>query len=276
MATGLLRGVRFLAAAVSCGVLAGALPTTDAAPPRPTRTTRPAPQQSTQRKPTTAKPAPKVAPLPGEAPKSATVKSPAAAPVPPQPRRETETSTKPVPAPVAETPADEPTPAVTKTAPAQPRTSELFAPPPVAGAVDKNQKYVFRYQFAKGETVRWLVEHRAKIASTVEGSSQTAETSTDSVKAWKVVETFPGGETKFVNSVDSIDMRQKLTGRQETRYNSRTDEEVPPMFAAAAKQVGVSLAEITIDARGNVQKRVDLKKVQEGGARSKRPLPTSR
>jgi hypothetical protein len=297
MAIGFIRSttLRFVtAAAFGAALLCGDLLISQAAPPRYSR-----PQQ-TQRKPATTKPAPKPS-ASGTKPAAKVAPQPSNIPSPPPPRREAEPVAKPVPAateptktettktlkiaplpddagvevaPAATMPAQaksaqetpvQAVPAQTKPAPTAPRTSELFAPPPVAAATDKNGHYVFRYQFAKGETVRWVVEHQAKIASTVDGSSQTAETSTTSTKVWKVVETFPGGETKFVNSVADIDMRQKLTGRQETRYNSRTDKEIPPMFAAAAKQIGVPLAEITIDSRGNVQKRIDLKKAAEGG-----------
>jgi hypothetical protein len=277
------------AAAFGVALLCGDSLISQAAPPRSSRYTRPAPQP-TQRKPATTKPAPKPS-ASGTKPAVKAAPLPTNVPVPPQPRREVETSAKPAAAaaeatktettktlkiaPLPDDVGDDAAPAATmpiptrpaesKAAPTAPRTTELFAPPPVAAATDKNGRYVFRYEFAKGETVRWVVEHQAKIASTVDGSSQTAETSTTSTKVWKVVETFPGGETKFVNSVADIDMRQKLTGRQETRYNSRTDKEVPPMFAAAAKQIGVPLAEITIDSRGNVQKRIDLKKAAEGG-----------
>ena len=253
MATMLPRRAMLLAAALSWGSLTGEALISHAAPLRSSRNPRTATPQT--KRPTTPTPPAAKAPAPTNGAKTTAPQT--AKPVPPQPKREADA------APVTKTPAAMQEPAAAKAptpAAVQPRTTELFAPPPVAATTDKNEKYVFRYQFAKGETVRWLVEHRAKIATTVEGSSQTAETSTMSVKAWKVVETFPGGETKFINSVESIDMRQKLTGRQETTYNSRTDKDVPPMFAAAAKQVGQPLAEVTIDGRGNVQKRLDLKK----------------
>jgi hypothetical protein len=71
-----------------------------------------------------------------------------------------------------------------------------------------------------------------------------------------------------VHRVESIDMRQKLSGRQETHYDSRTDKEVPPIFADAAKQVGVALTEVTIDNRGNVLKRVDRTKRPDGAPTS--------
>ena len=259
MATMLPRRAMFLAAAFCAGSLTGEALISRAAPPRSSRNPRTATPQA-KRSTTQPQPAAKT-PAPTNGAKAAAPST--AKPVAPTPQRDAEV------APVAKTPAAMKDSAAAKQAtpaPVQPRTTELFAPPPVAAENDKNDNYGLSYQFAKGETVRWLVEHRAKIASTVEGSSQTAETSTTSVKVWKVVETFPGGETKFINSVESIDMRQKLTGRQETTYNSRTDKDVPPMFAAAAKQVGRPLAEVTIDGRGNVQKRLDLKKADAEGA----------
>lgn len=133
-----------------------------------------------------------------------------------------------------------------------------------AGLADADGKYLLRYRFSNGEMVRWQVEHTAKIITSVQGTTQTAETVTASRKAWKVIETRPGGETRFIHAVEAIEMKQKLTGRQETVYNSETDKDVPPIFAEAAKQVGVPLAEIVIDARGQVIKREDKQKRPEG------------
>jgi hypothetical protein len=129
---------------------------------------------------------------------------------------------------------------------------------------DADGKYLLRYHFSSGESVRWHVEHRAKIVTTVQDATQSAETVTKSVKVWRVVETLPGGEAKFVHLISSIDMKQKLTGRAEVSYNSETDADVPPIFADAAKQIGVPLAEVTIDTRGNVLKREDKQPRPEG------------
>lgn len=228
-----------------------------------------------------AKPATPAKPVaPNTTAKKPTLAPATPAPLPPQPKREADVAPKPMhpaddatplvapPMPTSKPtpmPAAETTPKATPTAATpRPRTTELFAPPPIDGVTPKKENYVFRYTFSAGETVRWEVEHKAKVATTVEGASQTAETVTLSVKAWKVVETQPGGETVFVHAVESIDMRQKITGRQETRYNSQTDKEVPPMFQQAATQVGIPLAELTIDTRGKVLKRVDGKARPEG------------
>ena len=118
------------------------------------------------------------------------------------------------------------------------------------------EKYDLQYKFEPGEVIRWEVVHRAAVDSTIKGTNQTAETRSISIKAWKVL-AASGDRFKFVHSVESIDMWQKTQGRQEVRYNSRTDDAPPPGYEDVAKAVGVPLTEVTIDRRGNVVLRDD-------------------
>ena len=92
------------------------------------------------------------------------------------------------------------------------------------------EKFTLRYQFHPGETLRWEVVHRAKIRTTVSGTTQTAETVSSSVKVWRVSEVDETGKATFEHLVDSVDMSQKLTGRAEVRYNSLADKEPPAGF----------------------------------------------
>ena len=117
------------------------------------------------------------------------------------------------------------------------------------------EKYTLRYQFHPGETIRWEVEHRSKIRTTVSGTTQTAETLSTSTKRWRVIAVRPDGAATFEHSVDRVDMRQKLTGRDEVRYNSQTDAKPPVGFDDVAKSVGVPLSVVTIDAKGKVLHR---------------------
>lgn len=113
--------------------------------------------------------------------------------------------------------------------------------------------YTLRYKFTPGETLRWQVEHRAQVRTTVAGTTQTAETLSRSVKAW-TIDTVDDEQTKLVYHVEKVDMRQKFDGRQETTYNSDTDEAPPAGFGDVAKAVGVPLATITLNDRGKVLK----------------------
>ncbi len=122
---------------------------------------------------------------------------------------------------------------------------------PAAGT----KTYELKYKFQPGETLRWEVEHRAKVRSTIQGTTQTADTLSLSVKVWKIDSVDEQGNAELVHSVESVDMRQKFDGRQEVRYNSQTDKTPPAGFDGVAKAVGVPLATLTLDPRGTVTKR---------------------
>ncbi len=118
-----------------------------------------------------------------------------------------------------------------------------------------SQEYLLRYKFHSGDTLRWTVVHRCRIRTSVSASTQTAETTTTSVKVWRVHEVKADGTVVFDHLVESVDMRHHLSGRDEVHYNSRTDPCAPHGFEDVARAVGVPLAVITIDNRGKVLQR---------------------
>lgn len=132
--------------------------------------------------------------------------------------------------------------------------------------------YELKYKFQPGETVRWEVEHRAKVRSTIQGTTQTADTLSLSVKVWKIESVDERGNAKLVHSVESVDMRQKFDGRQEVRYNSQTDKTVPAGFDGVARAVGVPLATFQLDPRGKVLSREE-KFVQAAPSQENITLP---
>ena len=115
--------------------------------------------------------------------------------------------------------------------------------------------YLLRYKFHPGDTLRWTVVHRCRVRTTVSASTQTVETTTTSVKVWRVHEVKPDGAAVFDHMVESVDMRHRLSGRDEVHYNSRTDPCAPHGFEDVAHAVGVPLALVTIDDQGKVLKR---------------------
>jgi hypothetical protein len=120
---------------------------------------------------------------------------------------------------------------------------------------DKPQEYLLRYKFHVGDMLRWNVVHRSNIKTSVSGTTQTAETTTGSVKVWRVHEVKPNGQIVFDHMVQSVDMRHRLTGRDEVRYNSLTDPVAPRGFEDVARAVGVPLAIVTIDSQGKLIER---------------------
>lgn len=119
----------------------------------------------------------------------------------------------------------------------------------------ESPKHTLRYKFRAGETIRTKVLHQVLLSTTISGSKQDAETISGSVKVWKVLDADKSGQCTFVHSVESVDMCQKLTGRQEITYNSEKDKQAPPGYEMVAQSIGIPLTEITMDASGKVLKR---------------------
>ncbi len=140
--------------------------------------------------------------------------------------------------------------------PAEPEKKAALEPSTAGSSTaPADAQYVLAYKFKKGEVIRWEVVHRAVVDTTIQGTNQTAETRSTSIKAWQVTDVAADGSITLVHSVESIDMWQKMQGRQEVRYNSRTDEKVPAGYEDIAKAVGVPLTVVTIDVHGGVLKR---------------------
>ncbi|MGC4004558.1 MAG: hypothetical protein QM811_16115 [Pirellulales bacterium] len=77
-----------------------------------------------------------------------------------------------------------------------------------------------------------------------------------SYKSWQVKSVDKAGNVTFETRWDGIDMRQKMTGRDEVRYNSATDKEAPAGYEMVAAKIGKTLSVITIDPHGKVLKRL--------------------
>lgn len=120
--------------------------------------------------------------------------------------------------------------------------------------------YDLKYKLKAGEVLRHEVVHQATVETTIKGTSQTAQTRTTSVKVWKVDRVKDDGSVVFSHAIESIDMWQKMQGRQEQRYNSRTDKTPPAGYEDVAKQIGVPLTEITMNDRGEILKRNEKQK----------------
>ncbi len=126
-----------------------------------------------------------------------------------------------------------------------------------APQVPEGPKHKLQYKFKPGETVRTKVLQQVRLDTTIEGSNQVAETTSGSIKVWKILNVDSSGQTTLVHSVESVDMRQKVTGREEVVYNSQTDQKPPSGFEQVAKSIGVPLAEVTVDQAGKITKRVE-------------------
>jgi len=62
------------------------------------------------------------------------------------------------------------------------------------------KKYTLQYKFKPGEVIRTQVLHRVSLDTTIAGSTQTAETTSGSVKVWKITDVDPSGKITLEHS----------------------------------------------------------------------------
>lgn len=125
------------------------------------------------------------------------------------------------------------------------------------------EKYLLRYKLKAGESLRWKVVHQATITSTIQGTTQTADTRSESVKVWKINEVTADDEIVFEHLVESVKMSNQLPNRATVEYDSTKDKKPPVGFEDAARAVGVPLTEVRIDRSGKVLRRLQ-KHIQPG------------
>lgn len=120
------------------------------------------------------------------------------------------------------------------------------------------KKYLLRYHFEKGETLRWNVLQTIRATTAMRGVEETLETSSRSVKIWTVRETTAQGTATFEYRIERLEMSEKQTDRKPIRYDSGCDKTVPPKFRLVAGSVGKPLAHITINGFGETIKKIPL------------------
>lgn len=118
-------------------------------------------------------------------------------------------------------------------------------------------KYQLAYKFSMGDVLRYRVTHATNVRSTVDGSTQTVKTESDSVKVWKVTDVLPSGEIEFIHLVESVKMTNETPGQPSRTFDSTSPDPPAPGFEAAARAVGVPLVVVRISPNGKVTSRED-------------------
>lgn len=131
-----------------------------------------------------------------------------------------------------------------------------------------------KYSFKAGECLRWKVTHLVTVETKIQGTSQIAKTRSNSTKAWRIASIDSEKRATLAHLVEDIDMWQKVSGREEIHYNSKTDDQPPPEYENAAASVGIILSKITLQPNGEIVERIDRRKTPGfGGGQITIPLP---
>jgi len=125
----------------------------------------------------------------------------------------------------------------------------------IAPTTDDPNKILLRYQFKKGEELRWNVQHLLKMKNTISGMEENIETRSRSAKIWKTIDVDAEGAATFEYRVEDIDLHRSQTGYDDAVYNSRRDKTIPPEFINLEGKIGFPLAQIKIDPLGGTTKK---------------------
>jgi len=134
----------------------------------------------------------------------------------------------------------------------------------------ETKKYELRYMLQRGDVLRYEVSHKASMRTTIENSTQAAESKTNSVKLWKVSDVLPEGEIEFMNVVERVHMVSQIPDRSPVEYDSERDKTPPVGFEDAAKAIGVPLSVMRITPSGKVVHRE--RKIHNQGADDDAPI----
>lgn len=140
-------------------------------------------------------------------------------------------------------------------------------------AIEEGKPILLRYHFKMGQELRWNVLQSQKIITSIQGMTKTIETTSWSTKLWKVVKLDEDGSATFEYSVDDVRMKQSQTDDEDAQYDSRQDPEIPLKFSNLEGMIGVPLAHLTINMRGETNKKVALRSYGAAGEENRITIP---
>lgn len=149
-----------------------------------------------------------------------------------------------------------------------------------AEQVSNDEGVILKHKLKKGEFIRWTIEHLATTETSIQGNQQSSRMKTISTRLWEVTDVDEDGRMTFVQSVEDVQMVNKISDRPEIKYNSREDDTPPPEFSRIPQTIGVPLARFTIDSQAlsddDIQRESNLPPQDLGLGDIVIPLPKGR
>ena len=125
-----------------------------------------------------------------------------------------------------------------------------------AGSSVADEAVTLRYRLTEGEQLRYRVTHVAKTKTTINGTEELSDMTSESVRHWDVTAADDTGAT-FDHVIDSVDMTQVDGEGDQRGWSSESGEEPPTRFQGVADKVGTVIATVTINPRGQELGRAD-------------------
>ena len=119
------------------------------------------------------------------------------------------------------------------------------------------KKYQLQYKLQQGESVRSRVVHLVSMDTKIDGEFENLKSRSVSTRVFHIKDVDAEGNITLTHLVEDAELWQKVTGKDEVRYNSRTDEVVPASYTQIAASIGKPLAVITVSPEGKIITRED-------------------
>ncbi len=118
---------------------------------------------------------------------------------------------------------------------------------------------LLRYTFRRGDDLASDVMHRALTETTMNGVTQSVETSTDSSRTWNVVAVDEAGAATLEQVVDEVTMTSRSSDQGEIRWSSAGLADPPPGYEGVRQSLGVPLVRLRVAADGRILERRELR-----------------
>lgn len=118
---------------------------------------------------------------------------------------------------------------------------------------------LLRYAFRPGDDLASAIAHRALTETTMNGVTQSVETSTDSNRTWKVVAVDEAGGATLEQVVDEVTMTSRSSDQGEVRWSSAGLADPPPGYEGVRQSLGVPLVRLRVAADGRILERRELR-----------------
>ena len=101
------------------------------------------------------------------------------------------------------------------------------------------------------------VVHLVSMDTKIEGEFESLKSRSVSTRVFQISNVDDQGNMTFVHLVEDAELWQKVTGKEEVRYDSKKNAVVPESYIKVAEAIGKPLATITISPTGTIVRRDD-------------------
>ncbi len=118
-------------------------------------------------------------------------------------------------------------------------------------------KYELKYKFREGDEIRIKVVQLVSMNTRIQGTEESMRSRSEAIKYLKVRSVDGQGNVSLDHQVERANMWQKISGQEEVRYDSTSNNPVPEQYEALNQRIGKPLTTVLITPSGQMLERKD-------------------